>query len=84
MPQDLLAAAVTDDERAEAHYYIARKALLKGQLDSAKKAFVRCVGLDPNEVMETDFACACLRQLEERSRSALEAADAIPSATQTA
>ena len=67
-PDGLLAAAVTDDERAEAHYYIARKALLDGQPDEANDAFEHCVALDRNTVLETDFARALLKQLGDRSQ----------------
>ncbi len=59
---ELLAAAVTDDQRAEAHYYIGRKALLDDHPDEAKDAFTKCVALDRNDVLETDFARAYLQQ----------------------
>ncbi len=65
--EELLAAAATDDERAEAHYYIGRKALLDARPDEAKDAFTKCVALDRNDVMETDFARALLEQLKDRS-----------------
>ena len=64
-PDELLAAAVTDDERAEAYYYIARKALLDGKPDEAKDAFEKCVALDRNTVLETDFARALLQRRED-------------------
>ncbi len=60
---ELLASAATDDERAEAYYYIGRKALLDGRLDDARQAFTSCVELDRDQVTETDFARALLSQL---------------------
>ena len=66
--EDLLAAAVTDDERGEAYYYVARKALLDGRPNSAKDAFAKCVALDRSDVLETAFARARLKQFAERSR----------------
>lgn len=61
--EKLLAAAATDDERAEAHYYIGRKALLDDRADEAEAALAKCVALDRNDVLETDFARALLAQL---------------------
>ena len=59
-PDDLFAAAATDDERAEAQYYIGRKALLDGDPAAARTAFEKCVALERNGILETDFARAML------------------------
>jgi serine/threonine protein kinase/lipoprotein NlpI len=64
---DLLAAAATDDERAEAYFYIGRQALLDGKPDAAREAFTKCVALQRSEVLETDFARALLKQVEGRA-----------------
>ena len=72
--EELLDAAVTDDERAEAYYYIARKALIDNRPNDAKDAFEQCVALERNAVMETDFARALLRQLEDTDGVAAAAA----------
>lgn len=61
---DLLAASATDDERAEAHYYIGRKAQLDGDSAGARQAFEQCVALDRRGILETDFAQALLRELD--------------------
>jgi serine/threonine protein kinase/lipoprotein NlpI len=61
---ELLAAAATADERAEAYYYIGRQALLDGRPDAAREAFTQCVALDRPEVLENDFAQVLLKQLE--------------------
>lgn len=62
--EDLLASAVTKDERAEAYYYIARKMLLDDSPDDAKDAFAKCIHLNRPNVLETDFARALLKRLE--------------------
>jgi lipoprotein NlpI len=67
--KELLAAAATDDERAEAYYYIGRQALLDGRPDDAKEAFAKCVILDRGNILETDFARVLLKQLEKRPLS---------------
>ena len=78
-PDDLLTTAVTDDERAEAYYYIARKALLDGRPDEAKDAFTKCVALDRDKLLETDFARALLKQSDRPGAiRASGAADASP------
>ena len=57
---------MTDDERAEAYYYIGRKALLDDRPDEARNGFAKCVALDrDNELIETDFARALLQRLED-------------------
>jgi len=55
-PDDLLAAAATDDERAEACYYIGCKALLDGDQDAARAAFEKCLALERDGILETAFA----------------------------
>ncbi len=62
-PESLLAVAVTDDERAEAHYYIGRQALLDGAMKTARTRFTRCIALNRIDVLETDFARALLKKL---------------------
>ena len=69
-PEDLLAVAATEDEQAEAHYYIARIALLDGRPGDAREALTQCVVLERSAVMETDFARALLKQLEKDPTSA--------------
>lgn len=61
--EGLLVAAVTNDERAEAYYYIGRKALLEGRSNDAKDAFTKCSELNRPNVLETHFARARLEQL---------------------
>ena len=60
---ELLALAATDDERAEAYYYIGCKALIDGKNDVAAKAFQSCVYLKRTGILETDFARARLERL---------------------
>ena len=67
-PDELLAAAATDDERAEAYYYIGRQALLDGDPAAARAAFEKCVTLDRDGVVESDFARALLTRLNQADR----------------
>jgi serine/threonine protein kinase/predicted Zn-dependent protease len=69
---DLLAGAATDDERAEAHFYIGRQALLNGDCPAARAAFEQCLALD-RDVVETDFARALLNPLQESAPSSAPA-----------
>jgi len=62
---ELLATATTDDQRAEAYYYIGRQALLDNRPEDAEEAFARCVALNRIDVLETDFARALLRRVEQ-------------------
>lgn len=62
-PQELLATAVTSDERAEAHYYIGRNALLAGRPADAHRSFADCVKLKRTKLLETDLARAMLMRL---------------------
>jgi serine/threonine protein kinase/Tfp pilus assembly protein PilF len=66
-PEELLASAAIEDEKAEAYYYIGRKALLDGRVPDARAAFSKCVSLDRGNVMETDFARALLAQMQENA-----------------
>ena len=68
-PEELLAAAVTKDESAEAYYYIGRLALLDDRPDDAKAAFQNGISLNRNGILETDFARAVLKQLNDQSTS---------------
>jgi serine/threonine protein kinase/Flp pilus assembly protein TadD len=63
--EELLGAAATDDERAEAHYYIGRKLLLDGERGTARDAFTKCIALQRDDVLETDFARALLGWMKE-------------------
>ena len=60
---DVLAAATTDNQRAEAHYYIGCKAMIDGDRDAAAQAFESCVDLKRASILETDFARARLERL---------------------
>ena len=60
----LLVAAATDDERAEAHYYIGVDSLLDGKTDDAIESLRKCVALNRPAIIESNFARARLRQLE--------------------
>ena len=62
--EDLLELAATDDERAEAHFYIGCTALIDGKNDAATKSFQSCVDLKRTNILETDFARARLEQLK--------------------
>ena len=64
-PNNLLAAAATDDERAEAYYYIGRKELLDAKQTAAHAAFEQCLSLNREGVLETDFTRALLARLDQ-------------------
>ncbi len=66
----MLAAAVTNDERAEAYYYIGMHAVLDGQEDAAVDALAKCVALNRTAFLETKFARSRLKQLEDGQASA--------------
>jgi tetratricopeptide (TPR) repeat protein len=59
---ELITAAATDNERAEAYYYAGRAALRTGDTDQAVRAFEQCVHLE-RDIPEMNFAKALLRQL---------------------
>lgn len=61
-PEALLEAAQTEDERCEAHYYIARCAMLEGNHDDAKAAFASCIGMKRSELLESKFAYVYLKR----------------------
>lgn len=63
-PADLLAAAATDSERVEGHYYIGRKLLLDGDAEAARASFEACLAFNRNDLVETDFARVLLGRLE--------------------
>ncbi len=65
-PNELLAAAATKAERAEAHYYIGARALLESRLDDARRAFADCIRENSAGTVETDFARARLAQLDRK------------------
>ena len=67
---ELLTAAATDDERAEACYYIGMHALLKDEEDTAVDALQNCVALSRPAILETTFARARLVQLEGKQPAA--------------
>ncbi len=57
--EQLLEAAATDGERAEAYYYVARKAMLDGEHhhDKVIDALAKCVALDrEHSLLESYFA----------------------------
>ncbi len=61
--EQLLEAAATNGERAEAYYYVARKAMLDGEHhhDKVSEALAKCVALDPeHSLLESYFAQALL------------------------
>ena len=74
-PDAVLRGVVTEDERAEAYYYIGRQALLAGDTERAIQALEQCVSLNRSAVLETDFGRALLKQLQE-SESGAQAASA--------
>ncbi len=78
---ELLTAAATDDERAEAYYYIGMYALLNDEEDAAVEALQKCVALNRPAILETDFARARLKQLEEAAAPAEQDSRRLPLAT---
>ena len=80
--EDLLEAAATDDECAEAYYYIGQKALLENRRDDAKNALNQCIELNRHNILETNFARARLKGLEnghgEGGNTAASAASLLP------
>ena len=65
-PEEVLEAAATDDQRAEAYYYLGRKALLDGRTSAAQQAFAKCTAMNQPDILETDFARALLKQVKAR------------------
>ena len=63
-PEQLLAEAESDDERAEAHYYMGMKALIEGKSSEARSALSECVKFGRNGVMETHLARGRLKALD--------------------
>ncbi|MGD8453214.1 MAG: tetratricopeptide repeat protein [Phycisphaerae bacterium] len=63
MPEGFLAAVATEEERAEAYYYVGRRALLNGDQAAAHTAFEACLALNRDGVTEVDFARALLDRL---------------------
>lgn len=68
--EQLLAAAATEDERCEAHYYIATHALVNGETAGAVEALRTCKAMNRPAILETKFARARLKQLEDGQASA--------------
>jgi hypothetical protein len=62
--QELVAAAQTDDERAEAHYYVGSRALIENRPADARSSFQACVSLGRERVLETAFARARIEQID--------------------
>ncbi len=79
-PDELRKAAKTEDERAEAYYYIGRRALLDGDPENAEEAFAACIALNRTDVLETEFARALHKRLREEADSS---ADESPPATRS-
>lgn len=77
----LHAAATTDNERCEAHYYTGVMAVFEGRRDAARAAFAKCVAMNRRNVVEDDLARAQLERLDRlRAREGNAAADAtLPS-----
>ncbi len=63
-PDDLIAQAHTDAQRTEAHYYVGVAALLRGDTQSAAKAFTECAATENIDILETDFALLRQRALQ--------------------
>jgi tetratricopeptide (TPR) repeat protein len=63
--EELLAAAATDNQRAEAHYYIGRKAMLDNDRDAARASFEQCLAVNRVDLIESGLARALLRRLTE-------------------
>ena len=70
--KELLEAATIDDERAEAYYYIGRKALLDDQPGEAFEALSMCIALNRTDIIETEFARALHERLREEADSAAD------------
>lgn len=65
----LIKAVATENERAEAYYYIACHAALSGDTDGTRRALERCVSLNRMDVLETDFARARLQLMLDEQNS---------------
>lgn len=63
--ESLWDVATNDNERAEAHYYIARKAHLDGEKEAARQALMACVDMRRVDVFETAFAVALLARMDQ-------------------
>lgn len=61
--EDSLAQADNDKQRTEALYYVARKSLLDGRHDDARRALMKSLSLEQVKVAEYDFSVALLRRL---------------------
>ena len=61
--EQLLSNASTEVEKYEAHYYVVMKEMLAGRVGHARDALRKCVTMNLQNVMETDFARARLKQL---------------------
>ncbi len=81
--EELLAASGDDEERGEALYYIARKALLDDQTGEARDAFVESAALGGPGNLETDFARALLLQMEVANTSAGTASSDLAATVET-
>ena len=76
--KELLEAATIDDERAEAYYYIGRKAMLDDQPTQAFDALSTCIALNRTDIIETEFARALHRRLRQESEAAAD--ESLPAA----